>query len=154
MKRFLCLFLIIIIVSFSFASVCGAINGEVISESVEYYPDGSYGITETIEYSAKATYGSKTASKNYKHYNASNELVWMVKLTASFTYNGSTSSCTSATPSYTEYVSTWKVKTATASHSGNTATGNYTAKRYTLLIPVETVNKTLTLKCDKNGNVT
>ncbi len=34
------------------------------------------------------------------------------------------------------------------------ATGSFTFKYYVLGIPVKTVNKTLTLTCDKNGNIT
>ena len=138
---------LIALTAFPFLSVA------IKNETIEYFPDGSYGITEIVEYSDKAVTGTKTSSKNYKYYNSSNELLWKVTLTATFTYNGSTSSCTSASPGHTVYNSNWKVKTATASYSGNTATGNYTVKRYALLVPVETVNKTLTLKCDKNGNV-
>ena len=34
------------------------------------------------------------------------------------------------------------------------ATGEFTVKRYNLGIPVETVNKTLTLTCSPSGTVT
>lgn len=53
---------------------------------------------------------------------------------------------------YIYYIYTkWKITSATASKSGNKATGDVTAKRYVLGIPVETVEKTITLTCSASG---
>lgn len=38
--------------------------------------------------------GSKSGSKRYKYSSAADELQWMVTLSADFTFNGTTSSCT------------------------------------------------------------
>jgi len=155
MKRLLSVLLSLLIISslFSFASA-QTVENAYTSSTTEYYPDGSYGITTITVMPSKAFGASVTSSKSYHHYSASNVLLWTVKLTATFTYNGSTASCTNATPSYTVYSSVWKVKKAQASYSGNTATGEFTVKRYNLGIPVETVNKTLTLTCSPSGTVT
>lgn len=142
--------------SFAFAKR----DDTIVNSSVEVYADGSYGITTIKEYvvdmpdSAKVSNAAKSGSTSYSYYTSSNVLLWKVTLNATFTYNGTTATCTSATPSYTVYNSSWKVTKSTASHSGNTATGSFTAKRYTLGIPVETVNKTLTLTCSPNGTIT
>ena len=154
MKRSISLFLAMSLMFSLFAIA----NGRSLNEedslilAVEYYPDGSYSITRLI--SETASRATITKSKVFDFYSASSVLLWQVKLTATFTYNGSTASCTNATPSYTVYNTAWKVKKATASYSGNTATGSFTVKRYNLGIPVETINKTLTLTCSPSGVVT
>ena len=122
--------------------------------STEYYADGSYCVTIITVYPEKAPGSSVTTSKSSSYYNASNVLQWTVTLTAAFTYNGSTANCTNASPSSVVYNTVWKVTKAKATYSGNTATGNFTIKRYNLLIPVETINKTLTLTCSPSGVVT
>lgn len=125
---------------------------------IEHYADGSYGVITLKDVSVvtggDASRGTVSKTKSYKYYNSSNEHVWTVSLTATFSYTGSSATCTSATPSHTIYNSNWKVTNETASISGNSATGNFTVKRYVLLIPVETVNKTLTLTCSNTGVVT
>lgn len=151
----LSLLLMIFLCSLSFAET----TDHIVSSTVYVYSDGSYGVTTITEsrddfiVSTNALKATKLGSISYSHYNASNVLLWKVTLDATFSYNGSTATCISATPSYTIYNSLWKVTKATASHSGNTATGSFTAKRYTLGIPVETINKTLTLTCSPNGTI-
>ena len=119
---------------------------------IEYFNDGSYSII-TLE-TISMTKGTVSKSKSYKYYNSNSILQWKATLTASFSYNGSTASCTSASASYTIYKDSWSNTLSTASKSGATATGNFTFKHYVLGICTKTVNKTLTLTCDKNGNVT
>ncbi len=149
----LTLLLMISLCLFAFAET----TDHIVSSTVDVYSDGSYGVTTITEsvavstVSTNAPRATKPGSISYSHYDASNVLLWKVTLNATFTYNGTTATCTSATPSYTVYGSAWKVTKSTASHSGNTATGSFTAKRYTLGIPVETVNKTLTLTCSPSG---
>lgn len=120
--------------------------------AIEYFSDGSYAITriEDIEITSK---GTVTKSKTYSYYDSSNVLQWTVILEATFSYNGSSATCTSATTGYSVSNSAWKVTKANASRSGNTATGDFTVKKYVLLVPVQTVNKTLTLTCSASGVV-
>ena len=123
-----------------------------VDTTIEYYKDGSYGIVSIQKSYTKS--GTITETKTYKYYDSSNNLDWKASITASFTYNGSTASCTSVSKSTTIYDSAWKCTAASCSKSGATATGNFTFKNYMLGIPVNTINKTLTLTCDKNGNIT
>ena len=132
---------------------CSAGN-ETIND-IEYFEDGSYAITSIIiNHSFLSTSNSITRTKKYEFYDNTNQLCWAAFLTASFTYNGTTSSCTIVSKSTTIYNSSWRCTASSCNKSGATATGNYTFKRYVTLIPVQTVNKTLTLTCDKNGNIT
>lgn len=157
MKKALSIILSILFI-ISLGSFAYAETGDsIVCSFVDVYSDGSFGVTTITENiavstaSAKAFNATKSGSISYSFYGASNVLLWKVTLAATFSYNGSTATCTSATPSYTVYNSSWKVTKSTASRSGNTATGIFTAKRYTLGIPVETVNKTLTLTCSPSG---
>ena len=121
--------------------------------SIELFENGSYAVT-TIKNVGHNTKGTVTKNKSYTYYDSSNVQQWMVSLTATFSYNGSTASCTSATPSYSINNTAWKITKAETSISGATATGDFTAKKYVLLVPIQTVNKTLTLTCSASGIVT
>ena len=121
---------------------------------IEYYADGSYGVISLKNEPGRAPTGTVTKTKTYDYYDSNNVRQWQVSLTASFSYNGVTASCTSATPGHAIYNNTWQVTKETASISGATATGIFTVKKYVLGIPYQTVNKTLTLTCSPNGTVT
>lgn len=122
---------------------------ENVSDTI-YFHDGSYMTVETISGNMRAS-GSVTGSKEYTYYNSSNVSQWKAELTGSFTYNGSSSTCTSASVDVTVYDSTWYVISKSASKSGNTATASITMGRsydgIDTNIPVK-----LTLTCDADGN--
>jgi len=153
MKRLLSFCLTVLIMLGVFSCISFAADETIMS--VEYYSDGSYGITSIKgEFTPFAAKGSTTKTKSYQHYNSDDTLAWKASITATFTYNGTTASCTDVSKSTTIYDSAWKCTASSCSKSGATATGNFTFKRYVLLVPVQTINKTLTLTCDRNGNVT
>lgn len=121
-------------------------------ESIITLDDGSY-LQITIEdISARAT-NTRTANKYLTYYNSSDEVEWEAKLTASFTYTGTTSSCTSAGCSVTVNDSAWYVVSKSASYSGNTATANLTMGKKFLGITIDKPEYTITLTCDKDGNL-
>lgn len=126
----------------------------VVAESVEYLEDGYYIVTTVTEEAgnslARAT-STKTGSKTATLYNSDDEALVTLKLTGTFTYTGSSASCTMASTSYTIHNSAWKVTSATASRSGNKAIGNFTAKKYVLGIVTQTRNETLTITCSNTG---
>ena len=159
MKKLLCISLLLLLLATLFLTPVSAAvdkNSDPYT-SVEYYPDGSYGVTTlTISESGNSNSASLRAAvtsgtKNYTHYDSNNNALWKVTLTGYFSYTGTSATCTSATPSYVVYDSAWRVTKATASCSGNTATGEFTAKKYVLGIPIQTVNKTLTITCSPTG---
>lgn len=128
-------------------------NEKIVTDSyVEYFEDGSYIVTELTE-STITTFAAKTvsSSKSSHFYESDNSKAWTVTLNATFSYTGSSATCTKATTSSTIYNSAWKVTSAVASKSGNKATGTFTVKKYVLGIPVKTVNKTLTITCSNTG---
>lgn len=140
-------------------------NSKMESRAIDeiiYFDDGSYCITtiNTIEstFASSCTDGilstnsSITSTKSTIYYSALHTALWKFNLTASFTYNGSTSTCTSSSSSVDIYDTSWYVNSKTASKSGNKATGTVIMKRNVLGI-ITTRTASLTMTCDKNGNV-
>lgn len=119
----------------------------------EYYDDGSYAVITVEEEPSFARSSTKTGSKSYTYYNSSDVKQWTVTVKGTFSYTGSSATCTSASVSHTIYNTNWKKDTATASRSGRTATGKFVMKKYFLGVSVKTVNKTLTLSCSNSGTL-
>ena len=97
---------------------------------------------------AKASSNKKTASKTYSFKNNSGKVLATYTLTGTFTYNGSSSTCTNATCSTSISDSAYSFTQKTARPSGNTAIGSFT-----LSSSKQTISKTLTLKCNANGTI-
>lgn len=117
----------------------------------EYLSDGSY--YETILFVSNARGTVTNASKTTTYKNASGESMWYAKVTANFTFNGSSATCTSATASAGSYSSTWKILEKTASRSGNSGTATVRAGAYMGGVYVDSTTKSVTIYCNKNGKV-
>lgn len=151
MKKIVSLLSVILMI----AGLCPntAYAGEKVEteSSIEYFEDGSYIVTRITE-STITTFAAKTVSKSKSaDYYENDTIAWTVTLSATFSYTGSSATCTSAKTSYTIYNDAWKVTSAVPSKSGNKATGTFTVKKYALGIPYKTVNKTLTITCSNTG---
>ena len=79
--------------------------------------------------------------------------MFSVTVTGTFTYTGSSSTCTKSIASATSKNANWKISSKSASKSGNKATAKATAKRYVDGTAVETQNCTVTLTCSSNGSL-
>lgn len=129
----------------------------VVSRDVTYYADGSYSVVtitvdEQNEAPARAT-TYKTGTKVYNYYSDDGTIEWKMTLKATFSYTGSTSSCTSVdNVAVNIYDSDWSMLSKSSSKSGNTATANVTMGK-TQVVGTYKVPVTLTLSCDKNGNL-
>ena len=153
MKKTFLLFLLIIMMIPLYTMV--AFSVDECNIEYEFFEDGSYAvIVIQKETPLLAKSGSVTETKTYKYYDNNHSLDWTASITASFTYNGVMASCTSVSKSTTIYDTSWKCTASSCSKSGATATGSFTFKYYLLGVPVKTINKTLTLTCDPNGNIT
>lgn len=152
-KRVLSLiFTLILCISVPFSAFANVAPN--VNQDIKYYEDGSYVITEVENGISVFSSGSKTQSKTSTYYDRDGERQWSVTLKSSFTYTGSSATCTSASVSYNIYDSAWKVKEANASRSGRTATGEFLVKKYWLGIITNTVPITIITTCDNNGNIT
>lgn len=121
--------------------------------SYEYLDDGSYFITTITNLPSSKATNQKNASKTTQFLNANGNVMWSVTVTATFSYNGTSSTCTNASASATSNNSDWVISNYYASHSGNSGTATATAKKYYMSVPIDTVTKSVTLSCDKNGNL-
>ena len=122
-------------------------NDVVQTSVIEYLDNGDHIETiissPVIKYKfnrASSTYKSGSKTKNYKNRNG--EIMWSV------TYNGRTSTCTSASKSTTAPGSLWSIINSSVSKSGNTATARavarYTSKDYSMSV---------SLSCSANGSL-
>lgn len=122
--------------------------------SREYYSDGSY--TETkIDFDQRYARSTITsASKTKTYYSSSGEAKWSITVTARFSYNGSTSSCSSASVSASIHDDNFVVSNKKVSKSGNSATASASASQYDSSgKKLSTSSLSVTISCDKNGNI-
>lgn len=137
---------------------CAVYAGETVIEpsanqDIEYFSDGSYMVTEIETPGISVMSAStKTASKTTKYYSSDDELQWSVKLTATFSYTGSSATCTKSSVSYTIYNKVrWKLGSATATKSGRKATANYTFKMRVTGITVSSRSGAIIMSCTNSG---
>ena len=155
MKKLIATVLALLLALTAFTTSASAISAQPV--------DGLYYMEEEIvllsdPQAAESVAGSRAAqtvsgSKHNHFYNANGVKLWTVTVTGTFSYDGSSATCTSVSKSYTIYDSAWKVTDESCSKSGNKAMASFTVKRYVLLIPVQTENVSLTLTCSANGTL-
>ena len=149
MKRFISLMLMAVLL---FCTI--PVRGNAVGNQVQtfYFEDGSYMTVEVITNGARAS-GSKSGSKPYTYYDSDGKTLWKATLTGSFTYSGSTATCTSSRVDVTIYDSTWHTVSKSSNKSGNTASASVTMERRQLGITVTSKSVSMSLSCDKNGNL-
>lgn len=129
------------------------------SSNIEMLDNGYYyeTIIEDAEaptnISPKATTQYITKTKTTQLKDSDGDVLWSVSIKAIFSYDGSTSKCTSCTPSATSYASSWSIKSVTSSKSGNSATATAVAT-HTLIFGIsQDTTKSVTIKCSATGVV-
>ena len=130
--------------------------------SIEKIADDLYCIT-TIESTLNnnldeyitATRSSKTksGSKTVKYQNSKGTTLWYEKVSGTFSYNGNNSRCTSASVSAISYDKNWTISNKSSSKSGNTAHATATGTLNKNSLFSQTITKTVSLSCSKNGNL-
>lgn len=152
MKKVFSILLIMLMIFSVNINVCA---GSDAATTVEYFDDGSCIETTIVFDEYISTYATqvKKLEKSISYKDEDGIVCWSATLTATFRYTGSSATCTDSTVSYEIYDSAWRMTSATASKSGNTATADITAKRYTLGIPFKTIDRTITMTCSANGTI-
>ena len=122
-------------------------------ENIVYYEDGSYLVTTITEIPSRAG-GTKTGSKSGRYYNSNNDLQWLITVTGTFTYDGTTSRCTyvDGTTSIAD-TGTWALDSENPTMRDATASYSVVLARKALGITIGRENHTISLTCDKNGNL-
>lgn len=158
MKKQICILLMIIsLLTISIPLSASAQTYDAPQISVEYLDNGYYYETIissqendiNITPSSTTKYITKTKTTNLK--NAAGVTQWSVSIKATFSYNGSSSKCTSCTPSAKAYGSTWSIKSVTSNKSGNTATATAKATQTGASGLSQTYTKSVTIKCSATG---
>lgn len=162
-KRFISIILTLFLLSaFTFpAFASNATSQDTLTEngSITYFSDGSTLTTSPVmpvedQVTSRATQ-TKTVYRTSTYKDSDGNVKWEFKLTATFSYEyGVSATCTKASYSKTINDSSWSFSDGSATKSGNVATGKGTFKFKVLFITTQTHNVTVTLTCDKYGNVT
>lgn len=113
---------------------------------IEYQSDGSYYITE-IHLINDFFRSGKKGQKSTSYYTPSGSLAWKLTVTGTFSYNGSSSSCSNATSSLSSVSSSWSTVSKSAYPSGNTAVGTATMRQN----GGGNISKSVQLKCSASG---
>ena len=149
MKRILSILLTLTIAMCVFPMYANATGKE---DNVLSFDDGSYMTVEVITNGLRAS-GTVTGNKINTFYDSEGNTKWKAVLTGSFTYTGSSATCTTASVDVTIYDSNWYVISKSASKSGNTASASVTMGRKAAGVTLSKVNADLSLSCDANGNL-
>lgn len=96
---------------------------------------------------------TKTGTRVITSKNADGTIDWKAVLTGTFTYNGTTATCTTSSVTVTVYASNWYEVSKTAGKSGASATGSVTMGRKVLGITVAKETYDMTLTCSSNGTL-
>lgn len=147
-------FLITILPAYAKASEAAKQN--VISETIEYFEDGSYmtiTVTEDIP-ATRGTLSSKSGSKDYVLTNKYGNELWRFTVHGTFSLNsGVSATCTAASYSISIANDAWENESASAYCSGNQAIGDATFIKKLLSITVESKSCHVILTCDSEGNL-
>lgn len=149
MKRVICILLLVLMVV-SILPV-GAFAAET-EESITYFSDGSY-LIRSIDCGFGVERSKKSGSSVYSYYGNNGDLEWTATLSATFTYDGSSATCTSSSCSVSISNSAWHLVSKSADKSGNTATGTVSMERKMLGITTGSKTINLSLSCDADGNL-
>lgn len=157
------LFLALILGLFNTANLKAAetVYDENPSQIKEFtYQEGNINITEnlSVTYSNSNTNtNTKSGETNYVTVtkediikNANGTKIAIFKLSATFAYDGSSSSCTNVSHQTTIINTDWEFLIAHSFKNGSTAYGSYTLRN---TVTKQTVSNSLSISCDKNGNI-
>ena len=164
MKRVLSFILVLCVMLSAFAAPVNAqtpdtdSNEKIVSRTVEMLDDGyllETVVTEEItEVAARANEYVRAGSVTRNLKNSDGDVLCNFTLRGQYdVVEGVSSVCTLAKYSYNIYDSSWSLDSASTSKSANKAIGNATFKKKVLFITTDTKSFTLTLTCDKYGNL-
>lgn len=166
MKKFISIFfstlMFFAFISIPYASahteaIENSLSEVIVSETTEYFKDGSSITTIITKQITPTPFGSTYTTSGSKAYIARNkdlEELWRFTVHGTFSVNsGVSSTCTAASYSISISNDAWENESASAYRSGNQAIGDATFIRKLLLITVERRSCHVVLTCDKNGNL-
>ena len=150
MRRILSAILILFLVPSLFMNVL-AVNGTAETD-ILYLEDGSYICVEIFSTDLRVAQ-RKIGHKTYSFYNDDGEEQWLATLTGSFTYTGTSVTCTSASCSVEIMDTDWSVESKSTERIGNTAIAKLIMKLSKLGASATYDDIIINLTCDANGNL-
>ena len=164
MKKLISIILILsfLLCLFSFnvsAATCESLakNEIVISETTEYFEDGSSVTTTVTQFinqntsrATKTVSGSKTATVK----NTDGDVLYKFKVTGTFSVNeGVSATCTAVSCSASNLASGWSLDSYSTSKSGNKASATGIFKYKVLGITTKTRETSVSISCSVNGTL-
>ena len=148
-RLFSCLLVLVLAFVFPINAMAASVPS---AQEVIYFEDGSY-ITVTLSETQARASGTKSGSKTYRSYTSDGTEEWRAVLSGTFTYTGSSATCTASSCNVTISNTAWYVVSKTATKSGNTAKASITMGRKLLGITIEKKSAELSLSCSANGTL-
>jgi len=159
MKRILCVLLATIILFGMLPSVAGASEAPKATKysSIEYLENGDYIVTELVIDSSDAlsqakeqeTRAIKQGTKTANYYNSVGKKIWSVTVDGTFSYTyGVSATATGSTATVSIFVSGATFKNKNAYTTGNTAIASGTVAYNGM-----STTKSVSVSCDKYGNL-
>lgn len=124
----------------------------IIYQETALQPDGSILKLQVTEHLSRGN-NIKEGSKTLTHLSNNGELLWEATLTARFYYDGTTCYCINGWLSLQFTDNSFYEVSRSVSNVGATATANFTIGHRVLGVTVSQTPYTLTLTCDKYGNL-
>ncbi len=121
-------------------------------ENIIYLNNGCY-ITVELTIAETRASGTKTASKTYTFRGSDGIEEWRAVLRGTFSYTGSSATCTAASCDVTITDTDWYIVSKSATKSGASAVGELTMGRKWLGITVDKESISMRITCDANGNL-
>ncbi len=141
-------FLLVVTTVFLPVSAQAAENEQIIiSQTVEFISEDCY-FVETIYVPSTQTYSNTKTGTKVAECISSGTSIFTISVTGTFTYNGTSAQATSASGSISALVSGVTLNSRRAYTSGASACA-FGSVNYNGV----TLQKTVTLTCDKNGNL-
>ena len=125
---------------------------EVENDQVIYLEDGNYMVV-TVETSPARVANTVSGSKTFSVYNADDEVLWKLKVTATFAYSGAWYTCTKVSGDVTIYNSNWYVITKNPFRSNNNASVELIMGRKHNGVTVEQPHYVFTMTCNIDGTL-
>lgn len=108
-------------------------------------------ILEEVTTSVFATTSTKSGKKTATCKDSSGNAVWSITVHGSFTYNGTSAKCTAVSMSQSIKGSNWTLSDQSYSRSGASCKASATGKLKANGTVIQTISKTVTLKCSAKG---
>lgn len=94
-----------------------------------------------------------TKTKYVYYFSSTSQLLWYGTLNADFIYSDSYAKCVNAKADFKTYDDNWNLENAVCTYESATASATFFVEQRSLGVKLQIIEKTLTLTCDTNGNV-